>query len=347
MNSAVETIVRKPNKLRIMAISVGLLIALPLGSFLFFNSQSYFARASDELPRDVVVSNISKSSVTIVWTTEKETQAVVEYGLNPDELTLFSPELSAKQDHNAELTLLTPSTTYYFQIRLGDTVYDNAGVPWTFTTHSITGEDARDRVKGVNTQITPRITKTPEKDASDSGNLSTSNCTATDCDEIKNLLGKGCSARDYVQCISGNKSGTSSATTSSSQLYSTPYPSPTSILINSNLCQLDGKKLQPIEGCTKWMWDSIDLKTQVCRDSFYQYNFQCKSSNFDSTNADDIWYYFGAIRPEPTSGVTQNTATLIISPAAGSTVYCQVRAEDEVGGDGHATGWVRKSQQCN
>jgi hypothetical protein len=344
MNPDTETIVRKPNKFHIMAISIGLLVALPLGSFLFFNSQSFFARASDELPRDVIVSDITKSSATIVWTTDKETQAVVEYGLSPEELTLFSPELSAKQDHSVDLTLLTPSTTYYFQIRLGGTVYDNAGVPWTFTTHSISGEDVRDRVKGVSTQITPRITKKPEN-STDSASLN-NKCTATDCDEVKGLLGKGCSARDYVQCLSGNKSSTSSAATIT-QAYVTPYPTPSSVLIISNLCKLDGNKLKAISGCSKWMWDSIDLKTQVCRDSFYQYNFQCKSSNFDTTNENDVWYYFGAIRAEPTSGVAPNTATLIVSPPAGSTVYCQVRAEDEVGGDGHATGWVRSEKKCD
>lgn len=347
MNLVAETIVRKPNKLRIMAISIGLLVALPLGSFLFFNSESYFARASDELPRDVIVNDITKSSATIVWTTDKETQAVVEYGLNPEELTIYNPELTPKKDHAVELTLLTPSTTYYFQIRIGSTVYDNAGIPWTFTTHSISGEDVRDRVKGVSTQITPRITKKPGNDSSSSASLSTSKCEVSDCNEIKSLLGLGCGARDYIQCLSGNRSSSSSGTLSSSQVYSTPFPTPTSIQITSNLCKLDSNKLKAIEGCSKWIWDSIDLKTQICRDAFYQYNFQCKNSNFDSSNDSDIWYYFGAIRVEPTSGIAPNTANLIISPPAGSTVYCQVRAEDEVGGDGHSTAWVRAEKKCD
>lgn len=340
MNPVVETIVRKPNKLHIMAISIGLLIALPLGSFLFFNSQSYFARASDELPRDVIVSDISKSSATIVWTTDKETQAVIEYGLNPEELTLFNPELSAKQDHTIELTLLTPSTTYYFQIRLGSTVYDNAGVPWTFTTHSITGEDVRDRVKGVSTQITPRITNS----ASNSANLSTSKCSATDCDEIKGLLGRGCGARDYVQCISGNRSSSSSGTLSSSELYSTPYPTPTSVHIVSNLCKL--QFLQQVNTCASWRWDSMQKKPSLCQEAFDRYIFQCRNLSFSSSSSNDLErFYEGAF-----TDIASTSATLWRTPSSGSTVYCRVRAVDSEGsdeGDSHGTAWVYAEKRCD
>ncbi len=339
MNPEEETVVQKPNKLRIMAISIGLLIALPVGSFLFFNGQNYFARASDELPRDVIVNDITKSSATIVWTTDKETQAVIEYGLSSEELTLFSPELSAKQDHNAELTLLTPSTTYYFQIRVGEVVYDNAGVPWTFTTHSITGEDPLDRVKGVNTQVTPRITK---KDSTDEANISTSKCTATDCEEIKRLLGRGCGSRDYIQCISGNKSSSSSATTTSSQVYSTPYASPTSVHIVSNLCKM--QYIQSVNNCSSWRWDSLQKKPSICQDAFDRYIFECRNSSFSSTSGD-----YKRLQGEAFTSIATISASLWETPSVGTTVYCRVRAVDAEGsddGDSHGTPWVYAEKKC-
>lgn len=341
MNPVEETVVEKPNKLRVIAISIGLLIALPLGSFFFFNGQNYFARASDELPRDVIVSDITKSTASIVWTTDKDTQAVIEYGLSPDELSLFSPELSAKKDHSADLTLLTPSTTYYFQMRVGGVVYDNAGVPWTFTTHTITGEDARDRVKGVNTQVTPRITKDPDKDSSDSADLSTSNCKATSCEEIKALFGRGCSSRDYIQCISGNKTSTPSAGTTI--VYSTPYPTPTSVHIVSNLCKM--QYLQSVNNCSNWRWDSLQKKPAICQEAFDRYIFECRNASFSSSSGD-----YKRLQGEAFTSIATTSASLWETPSSGTMVYCRVRAVDAEGsddGDSHGTSWVYAEKKCD
>jgi hypothetical protein len=110
--------------------------------------------AADLEPRDVVVSNIEKNSVKLTWATGTDTQGVVEYGTSPTSLNFFAPEASKEKDHTLDLTLLSPSTTYYFDVRIGDKKYDNGGVPWTFSTKSIDKEAVPTGVTALPTQTT-------------------------------------------------------------------------------------------------------------------------------------------------------------------------------------------------
>jgi hypothetical protein len=261
---------------------------------------------------------------------------VVEYGLSPEQLKLYAPELESKQDHEVDLTLLTPSTTYYFQIRNKDTVYDNAGVPWTFTTKSIDGEEL-EQVKGISTRLTPIATKPPEKAPTIA--LSTSSCSETSCDAIKSKLGKGCSAKDYVQCIS--KTTGPSPTLPLAYHYGTPIPTPTSVIINSNLCKL--KRLYS-DNCTKWGWDSIDLSPKSCQDAFDRYIIQCQDVGFDKDVTTNDFYYSDVLY-----NASSTSKELPITPTPGKTIYCRVRAVDPDGtydSVDHATPWIEASQQC-
>src|SRR3989339_1055428 len=115
------------------AIVIGVAVFVGL-VFLYFSV--FGTRAADFEPRDVVVSNIEKNSVRTTWTTGVDSQGVVEYGTTPTSLNFFAPEATKVKTHTIDLTLLSPNTTYYFDIRVGDTKYDNGGVPWTFTTKS-------------------------------------------------------------------------------------------------------------------------------------------------------------------------------------------------------------------
>ncbi len=318
-----STIVKSPNKLRILAIITGLFIGLPLCTYLFFSASSFFASASDEIPRDVTITHIDKSSAAIYWTTDRATLSVVEYGLSPNELTLFAPELEAKREHEVELTLLTPGTTYYFQIRNSETTYDNAGVPWTFTTKTSTGEE--EAVKGITTRLTPLPTKSPTPTVV---NLSTNSCNETDCDKIKAKLGTGCSAKDYVQCIAGKT--TVNPSLPLSYHYGTPIPSPTptSIQIQSNLCKMD--YLQSLSNCNKWSWgDSMDVQAINCKKSFYKYVLECKKNDFNTSG--------GEIGKWAVYSIAQTTYTIDEELLDGvDKVYCRVRAEDQ---SGNATEW--------
>src|SRR3989338_10536300 len=120
-----------PATKKIFAIVIGVAIFVGL-VFLYFSV--FGTRAADYEPRDVVVSNIEKNSVRVTWATGVDTQGVVEYGTTPTALNFFAPEASKGKTHSLDLTLLSPNTTYYFDIRVGEKKYDNGGVPWTFTT---------------------------------------------------------------------------------------------------------------------------------------------------------------------------------------------------------------------
>lgn len=122
---------KKPITL-VLGLAVGMLLVA--GGFLLV--QGVFTKASDSAPRDIVINGLTENGAKISWTTDQETQGIVEYGSSPTSLNLFAPETAKSKSHTVELTLLTGNTSYYFQIRIGDTKHDNGGVPWTFTTKS-------------------------------------------------------------------------------------------------------------------------------------------------------------------------------------------------------------------
>jgi hypothetical protein len=99
------------------------------------------------------------------------------------------------------LTLLSPSTTYYFQIRIGDKKFDNGGVPWTFTTKAVEKTVSPEPSPTPTSVINPTSIATPTPIQSlkvdSSGNI----CNETDCQKIKEKLGKGCTTQDYFKCL--------------------------------------------------------------------------------------------------------------------------------------------------
>ncbi|MFA6390666.1 MAG: fibronectin type III domain-containing protein [Patescibacteria group bacterium] len=166
-------------------IGIAIFVGLVVGYFAIFGT-----RAADYEPRDVIVSNIEKNSVKATWATGVDTQGVVEYGTTPTALNFFAPEAVKTKIHTIDLTLLSPSTTYYFDIRVGDTKYDNGGVPWTFTTKG--AEESVVSPTAAPTKATSQPTPVQSLKVSDG-----TNCAETDCGKIKLLLGKGCSTQDY------------------------------------------------------------------------------------------------------------------------------------------------------
>ena len=188
-----------PKLVKIASIVIGVIISISLlimGLRLFSN---VFTRASDMEPRDVVVSDVNQNSTKISWATGVETQGVIEYGTTPTALNFFAPESTRTKSHEQELTLLSPNTTYYFQIRIGDHKYDNGGVPWTVST----------RIVNQPTAAMPTVAPTGVPTAEPSGTQSvevpatseTQGCNETDCNKIKEMLGKGCTTQDYILCL--------------------------------------------------------------------------------------------------------------------------------------------------
>ena len=193
-----------PKITKIGSVVIGIVIAVILG-VMALNMGGVFTRASDIEPRDVVISDIAQNNAKISWVTGIETQGVVEYGTTPTALNFFAPEATKTKNHLVELTLLSPQTTYYFQIRIGDKKYDNGGVPWTFTTKDSQTQPAVQPTPTA-TSLLPTQSPTPTPVQSLEINVSptqssNSSCNETDCTKIKEKLGKGCSTQDYFRCL--------------------------------------------------------------------------------------------------------------------------------------------------
>ena len=202
---------------KISAIVIGIVIfaLLVFGYFAVFGT-----RAADFEPRDVIVSNIEKNSVRASWATGVDTQGVVEYGTTPTALNFFAPEATKTKTHSIDLTLLSPNTTYYFDVRVGDTKYDNGGVPWTFTTKG--AESSAVFPTSVPTQPFDSAQGKPTPFQKLQIPDGTEGCTETDCTKIKEKLGKGCSTQDYFLCLKKI-----TPTTSSSEVTPTTTLTPT------------------------------------------------------------------------------------------------------------------------
>ncbi len=119
---------------KITAIVIGVLIGIPLVVVGFLLTQGTFTRASGAAPETINVVQITDTSATITWTTGQDTQGVVLYGTTPLQLDRPVPETSPSTIHRVTIELLRPATTYYYVIRVGDTVFDDNGDPWSFTT---------------------------------------------------------------------------------------------------------------------------------------------------------------------------------------------------------------------
>jgi len=320
-------------KLTVIFVALTTLVGLPVLLFVILAVQGFVSGVGTDQPVDVIASEITKSSAVVSWHTDKKTQGVVEYGTAPTALNSYAPEVGSSKEHEVSLTLLSQSTTYYYQIRINGTTHDNSGVPWTFTTKNKDGEDVAEAIKGVTTRIARE-----GEEATEEAGISTSNCTVTDCNEIKTKLGKGCSSADYFKCIS--LQGTPSVNGYTVNSASTPTPTVSKTISSSN-CAIKYLQVEPGKTCLSWTWDSIATKNPDCRKAFDRYVFQCSSKSFTSTNPEQIptWYYNNAI-----TNMTSNSVELNSKPPQGSTVYCQVRAEDA---NGSTTEWVGASAVCD
>lgn len=339
MASSGNTHQRVGIRTKITFLLITLFIATPIILFVFIAAKGFITQATDMRPEEVVATSITKSSATITWTTGKGTQGVVEYGTTPQNLVYFGPETEPKKEHSVPLTLLSPATTYYFRLNIDGVTFDNEGVPWTFTTKTKDGSDVAEAVKGIATRNISGTSPTP----------TLAGCSYETCKEIQDHLGRGCGSADYLKCLANKGVATSgttqrsaiiSTTPNTSYVYATATPTPTPIHILTPDCKVKYLQMQPGKNCTDWSWEPYATKSVSCRDAFYQYVFQCSSKNFTSTNVEDIatWYYNNAI-----SNMSTNSLSFTSVPSGGSTVYCQVRAEDE---KGNATAWTQASAVC-
>lgn len=191
---------------RLLGIGVGVMLSfllLAAVSTAYFSG--IFVSASNDSPSELIIRNVTDNSAELYWATQDETQGLIQYGTNPSELTLIAPEVTAGKEHIQVLTLLQPSTTYYFRIKIGEKEFDNGGVPWTFGTKESGASAAPTKNEDVQTEPQP---VNPTQEAVQAPPVAiptasaTGNCpSTTNCETIKNLLGQGCSTSDYIMCL--------------------------------------------------------------------------------------------------------------------------------------------------
>lgn len=90
------------------------------------------------LIREVRVSDIRNTQAVLTWLTDRPAIGDVRFGTNPAALNTIGFDTrgtaTTGETHQVLLSGLQPLTTYYFTVRSGQTVGDNNGVPYSFTT---------------------------------------------------------------------------------------------------------------------------------------------------------------------------------------------------------------------
>ena len=120
--------IRIPTLVAILILTLGLSFSIVLTQ----QKQSFLPSAkSQNMPKDVKISNITDSSFTITWLTQDKADGFVIWGKSKSLGQTTNEETKAKgYTHSATITNLEPETTYYFKINSGGDLYDNDGSPW-------------------------------------------------------------------------------------------------------------------------------------------------------------------------------------------------------------------------
>src|SRR3989344_2784326 len=113
----------------ILAIFV-LVIGIASGVFLIQNKKIFKLGASPAtIPQDVRITNITHSSFTVSWVTDKESVGSIIWGKdgNLDQKEL---DQTSKNIHVFSINGLTPQTSYSYKISSNGEVFDNSGISW-------------------------------------------------------------------------------------------------------------------------------------------------------------------------------------------------------------------------
>ncbi|MFA7300855.1 MAG: fibronectin type III domain-containing protein [Candidatus Shapirobacteria bacterium] len=166
----------KTGTVKTVLILVILLLVVVLGVLGINTVKTYIGGASaDVLPKNVVAKpSDDGKTATISWMSDKSTVGVVEYGTSPAALLLRAPESESVTSHEVVLSPLKSNINYYFRIRVGEEVFDNSGIPYSFKTKNA-------EVMVVPT-IVPAVVAMPTVSA------------VTECI-------KGANTMDYINCL--------------------------------------------------------------------------------------------------------------------------------------------------
>ena len=119
-------IARIPNKKKNLILIIALVIGLPLITFAAYETVQYISNASaDTKPQNILISNVTTSSITITWTTDSQTLGSVSLLEDGKEQTPVVDKRgnTKRYTHYVELSSLEPNTTYDFLITSNTTKY--------------------------------------------------------------------------------------------------------------------------------------------------------------------------------------------------------------------------------
>ncbi len=115
----------------LILLLAGALVVMGIGTV-----RNYLGSAAAGLePKNVTaLSNSDGRGAVINWQSDGESMGVVEYGTTPASLLLRAVESEAVIIHKVSLAPLKSGVNYYYRIRVGDDVFDNGGIPYSFKT---------------------------------------------------------------------------------------------------------------------------------------------------------------------------------------------------------------------
>lgn len=207
-------------------IVVILLLTGVLAVFGIRAAKTYLSGASGGGEPQNVQAQAESKSATISWQTDKEAQATVEYGTTPASLLLRAPEKQAGTTHRVNLSPLRAGTTYYFRIRVGEKIYDNDGIPFSFKTKGEgaagQGSPTQAQAQPTRTQPSPtqaEATESAQPTAQPTTSTATGSATkVTECDktEFSDKFGTSdasydlddngvVNTRDWIKCLQANE----------------------------------------------------------------------------------------------------------------------------------------------
>lgn len=176
--------------LKTIIVLVILSVVAVLGVVGVKSVQTYISGAAGGTePKDVLATpSADGKSATVTWTSDKVSMGVVEYGTTPASLLLRAVEPEQTLSHSLTLTPLKGGVTYYFRIRIGDNVYDNEGIPYSFKT-------------AVSTEpVTPTVAPTAAPTISVGTTTATTSAVAT-CDRTTDYNKDNVvNSLDYIYC---------------------------------------------------------------------------------------------------------------------------------------------------
>lgn len=208
----------------VILLLVGVLAAVGVRT-----AKTYLSGASGgKEPQNVRVEADVKSA-TVTWQTEKEVQGTVEYGTTPASLLLRALENQPSTTHRVVLSPLKETTTYYFRIRVGDEIFDNNGIPFSFKTKQGTAQTTPTQAVSPTQIPTEALEATPtaEVDASEttptgepedapSSTSSAEKVSSCNKEDFQDKFGTSdarydfdengtVNTRDWIQCLNQNQ----------------------------------------------------------------------------------------------------------------------------------------------